>query len=627
MKAVILAGGKGTRLGNLTASIPKPMVELAGKPIVQYQVELCQRFGIEEIIFIVNHLGDALEQHFGNGSDFGIPISYFHEEKPLGTVGGLVEIKDRLQKDFLVLYGDVMMEMDLSRLWSFHQTKKSDATLVVHPNDHPYDSDLIEMNEDQQVIKVLPKPHPDGLRYHNMVNAAVYLFKPMIFEYLEEGVKADFGRDVFPRIYDKIRMYGYNTPEYLKDMGTPDRLEQVEKDVRSGKVSRRSLTHRQKALFLDRDGVLNIDTDLIHRPEDLELYPFTAEAIRRINKSDYLSVITTNQSVVARNMTTIEGLAEIHKKMETELGEAGAKLDDIRYCPHHPDKGFPEENPAYKIDCNCRKPKPGMLTDAAQLFNIDLSISWMIGDSERDTLAGRAAGCTTIGVMTGHGHRKAEVLPDYFFANLAEAVDFILAEPWERELQVCNEKLKVWQNAHPDQPFVIAIAGNSRSGKSTFSTRLKKFLEAEKNEVKVIRLDDWIRPKHERRERDEVHYNFQSERLQHEIRQILKGERIELSSYPSHPARPVKPKTYQIDNPDVIILDGVVGLATEALRSLSQYKVFMKIEEGELKQRFEAFYNWKGMAQDEMEQLWQIRLENEYKVIAEHHKYADLVIG
>jgi mannose-1-phosphate guanylyltransferase/phosphomannomutase len=184
MKAVILAGGKGTRLGNLTTNLPKPMVRLAGKPIVQYQVELCARFNIEEIIFIVNHLGSTIEEHFGDGTKFGIPISYFYEDEPLGTVGGLVEIRERLNGDFLVLYGDVMMEMDLSRLIGFHRQKQSEATLVVHPNDHPYDSDLIEINEEQRVVNVLPKPHPDGLRYHNMVNAAVYLFSPLIFDHL-----------------------------------------------------------------------------------------------------------------------------------------------------------------------------------------------------------------------------------------------------------------------------------------------------------------------------------------------------------------------------------------------------------------------------------------------------------
>ncbi len=627
MKAVILAGGKGTRLGSLTKDIPKPMVLLAGKPLVQYQVELCSRSGIEEIIFIVNHLGSAIANHFLDGKEFGIPISYHFESEPLGTVGGLVEIKDRLTKDFLVLYGDVMMEMDLGKLIDFHRSNRSEATLVVHPNDHPYDSDLIELDEDHRVIKVLPKPHPESLCYHNMVNAAVYVFSPRVFDFLEAGVKADFGKDIFPVVFNKLRMFGYNTPEYLKDMGTPDRLKQVEYDVKSGKPTRRNLKNPQRAIFLDRDGVLNVDTDLIHRPEDLELYPFAADSIRKINASDYLSILCTNQSVVARNLTDMQGLGEIHKKMETELGRAGAKLDDIRFCPHHPHKGFSEENKAYKIDCHCRKPKPGMLTDAAKLYNIDLAHSWMIGDSERDTLAGKAAGCTTVGVMTGHGQKKAHVLPDYFFANVKEAVDFILTDPWRAEAEDCKKKYINWRAKNNSGSYVIAIAGNSRSGKSSFARKLQQLFKEVGVKVENIHLDDWIRAKDHRMDRDEVMYNFQVPQLEKDLESILSGASLALRAYQLHPSRPERSKTYQFHDPDVVIIEGVVALATEKIRSLSQLKIFMRIDEDTLKRRFDSFYRWKGMSEEEIIKLWALRLANEFKVIARHDAYADLVIS
>lgn len=622
MKVAILAGGKGTRLGHLTKDIPKPMVSLAGKPILQYQVELCARYGMEEIIMIVNHLSQPIVDHFGDGEDFGIPIRYFHEREPLGTVGGIKELEADLTEDFLVLYGDVMMEMDLRRLVDFHKRKKSEATLVVHPNDHPYDSDLVELNKEERIVKVLPKPHPEGMRYHNMVNAAVYLFSPRIFGFLEKGKKADFGKNIFPHIFDKMEMYGYNTPEYLKDMGTPDRKEQVEHDILSGKVKRRSLEQKQKAIFLDRDGVINYDTDLIHRPEDFELFPFAAEAIKKINRSDYISVVTTNQSVVARNLTTIEGLGEINKKMETELGRRHAKLDDIRYCPHHPDKGYPEENPAYKIDCDCRKPKPGMLTDAAEKFNIDLGQSWMIGDSERDTGAGRAAGCTTLGVMTGQGHKNARELPDYFFPSLAEAVDFIIDDPYRKKADEVLKKVE----AADQHPYVISIGGNSRSGKSTFSTYLRKRLEADAYKVFTIHLDDWILAKEHRREKDEVFYNFQLTRLESDLQKILAGEKVEIDTYLPHPERPEKARTYHYKAQDVIIIEGVVALSSEAMLSQTNLGVFMEIGEEELKKRFTAYYRWKGYPEEEMEELWEIRVINEYRVIAGDRKKADLLV-
>lgn len=622
MKAVILAGGKGTRLGNLTKDIPKPMIPLLGKPLVEYQVELLSRYGFSEIIFVVNHLGDTIEQHFKDGSAFGIKISYFHESEPLGTVGGVKEIEDQLQKDFLVLYGDVMMEMDLNRLLNFHHEKNSEATLVVHPNDHPYDSDLVEIDEDQRVVKVLPKPHPEGFLYHNMVNAAAYVFSPSIFKYLEKGRKADFGKDIFPKIFNQVRMYGYNTPEYLKDMGTPDRLEQVEKDIKSGKVKRRSLAQKQKAIFLDRDGVLNFDTDLIHRPEDFTLFDFTAEAIKKINTSDYLSVITTNQSVVARNLTTIEGLGEIHKKMETELGNAGAKLDAIYYCPHHPHGGYPGENPQYKIECECRKPKPGMIRQASAAFNIDTSQSYMIGDSERDMGAGQAAGCKTVGVMTGHGVKKSSLLPDYFFADLKEAVDFIIDEPYKN---LASETLNQVE-ASDKKPFVISIGGNSRSGKSILAQYLKDQFEKSGYSVLKISLDDWILPKEQRQGDEDVFSNFQTEKLTADLQHILHKKKVTLTPYTSHPERTAETKTYQFTTEDVIIIEGVVALATPALREPADLKIFKKIDENLLQERMYRFYEWKGYSKEETGKLWTQRKTNEYELIAGNEQFGNVVV-
>ncbi len=622
MKAVILAGGKGTRLGHLTKDIPKPMVPLLGKPLVEYQVELLARYNFTEIIFVVNHLGQSIEDYFGDGKNFGIAISYFHESEPLGTVGGIKELEPQLTEDFLVLYGDVMMEMDLNRLLDFHKAKNSQATLVVHPNDHPYDSDLVELNDEQRVVNVLPKPHADGLQYHNMVNAAAYVFTTAIFPILEKGKKADFGKDIFPVAYNQLEMFGYNTPEYLKDMGTPDRLEQVEQDIKSGKVARRSLAHKQKAIFLDRDGVLNYDTDLIHRPEDFKLYDYTADAIKKINKSEYLSVITTNQSVVARNLTTIKGLGEIHKKMETELGNKGAKLDAIYYCPHHPHSGFPGENPKYKVECDCRKPKPGMINQASTAFNIDPTISYMIGDSERDMGAGMAAGCTTIGVMTGHGVKKTSILPDYFFANLKEAVDFIIDEPFKKEAEAILEKVKTSDK----KPYVISIGGNTRSGKSTFSQYLKKYLQMQNLEVLSISLDDWILPKEQREGKEEVFHNFNIEKLESDIVSILNGEKVSLTPYSSHAERKTSEKIYHLDNQEVVIIEGVVALATEKLRALAELKVFKKIEEGLLKVRVYHYYEWKGYSKDETDKIWKQRKPNEYDVIAGNEQFGDMVV-
>jgi D,D-heptose 1,7-bisphosphate phosphatase len=427
MQAVILAGGLGTRLKEISQDIPKSMMLIGDKPLLEHQIILLEKNGIKEIVLIVNHLKEHIQAHFGNGSRWGVDIAYYEEKMPLGTVGGIKNCEDHLTENFLVLYGDVMVDMDVKRLLDFHTRAKSDCTLVLHPNDHPFDSDLVELDQTNRIVAFHPKPRTDNRYYRNMVNAGMYVMSKQVMAHLQYNTKADFGKDVFPIIYNKMKMMGYNTSEYLKDMGTPDRLEQVNKDFASGKIQARSWVNRQKAIFLDRDGVINVDTDLIKTPEELQVYDYVPGAVRKINEAGYLAIVITNQSVIARNLCTEAELRVIHNKLDTILGVEHAKLDALYYCPHHPHGGFPEENPAYKKECHCRKPKPGMLLDAARDFNIDLSKSWMIGDSERDVLAGRAAGVRTIGVRTGHALKGTTADPDFMKADMKEAVEFILS--------------------------------------------------------------------------------------------------------------------------------------------------------------------------------------------------------
>ena len=182
--AVILAGGKGTRLAEIRSDVPKPMMPVLDKPLLAYQIELLKAHGFTKVWLIVNHLYEHIEDYFANGEHFGIEINYYIEDKPLGTVGGLKAIAQHLPDPFLVLYGDVMINMDLNRLIAFHENKNADATLVVHPNDHPYDSDLLAVDQEDRVTAFYAKPHPDGLRYRNLVNAAAYVFNPVVLEHL-----------------------------------------------------------------------------------------------------------------------------------------------------------------------------------------------------------------------------------------------------------------------------------------------------------------------------------------------------------------------------------------------------------------------------------------------------------
>lgn len=393
MKVVIIAGGQGTRIASVNSEIPKAMIPINGKPIIEYQVELAKRYGFHDFLFIIGYLGDQIESYFQDGSQWGVDISYFHETTPLGTAGALGLLRDQLTEDFFVFYGDTVMDFDMQHMLNYHRSHQADATLFLHPNDHPYDSDIVDVDAQGKVRGFHHKPHPDGFIAHNMVNAALFVFSPKILTSIEPGVKCHIEKHVLPRcIASGMNLYGYVSAEYIKDMGTPDRYYAVCDDVVSGKVARLNRAYSRPAIFLDRDGVINYEVDLLHRVEQMQLIPGAADAIRRINQMGYLAIVVTNQPVIARNLCSFEELEQIHMQMETLLGHEHAYVNAIYFCPHHPDGGYPEERKEYKIPCNCRKPAPGMLLQAAKDWNIDLKNSYMIGDSQRDVEAGNNAG-------------------------------------------------------------------------------------------------------------------------------------------------------------------------------------------------------------------------------------------
>ncbi len=395
MQAVIMAGGKGTRVASVNGAIPKPMFPLCGKPVLLHQIQCLRQQGIINLTLTIGHLGSQIRDYFGDGSGFGVRIDYIEEKEPLGTAGALYYLKGRVTDDFLLINGDLIFDVDFGRLMDFHKGHKAMVTLLAHPNDHPYDSGIILADGDGKVSGWLTKEDKREW-YHNCVNAGLHVLSPVLLESMTAPKKMDLDREILKPRIPSGQIFIYRSPEYVKDMGTPERIAQVEQDLETGLVQRKNLGQKQRAFFLDRDGTINKYVGFLRKPEEFELLNGVAEAIRRINQSGYLAIVVTNQPVIARGEVTWEGLDEIHRKMETLLGQEGAYLDDIFVCPHHPDRGFPGERLEYKMDCDCRKPKPGMLRKAAEKYNIDLAESWMIGDSQRDVVAGMAAGCQTV---------------------------------------------------------------------------------------------------------------------------------------------------------------------------------------------------------------------------------------
>lgn len=404
MKTVIMAGGRGTRIASIAGDIPKPMMRIQGKPILEHELECLRDQGFTDILITVGYRSQAIMSYFGDGKGvspatgkpFGMQIEYFAEKEPLGNAGALYRLKDKLTEDFLLLNADSMFHVDFHRFVAYHRRRGGIATLFTHPNSHPYDSGLIVADEQGVVQRWLTKEEPRPRWYRNRVNAGLHVLSPKVLEAVVDTPKVDLDRQLLKPLAGTGKMYCYDSPEYVKDMGTPERYASVCQDYAAGLVLAKNLRQKQRAIFLDRDGTINRYVGFLRDINEFELLPGAAEAIKEINASRYLAIVATNQPVIARGEVTRAQLQEIHNKMETLLGEKGAYLDAIYYCPHHPHKGYPGEIPELKIECACRKPKPGMLLQAAQDYNIDLAKSWMIGDGKNDVLAGEAVGCRTM---------------------------------------------------------------------------------------------------------------------------------------------------------------------------------------------------------------------------------------
>lgn len=416
MLTIIMAGGKGTRISKLFPEIPKPLIPINNIPVLERELISLRAQGFCDFIFTVSYLHEKIEEYFGNGSRWGVKIEYFVEEQPLGNAGALFKLKEKIGTDsFLLLNADSVFDVDFNRMVAFHKKQGGLVTLFTHPNSHPYDSGLIITKENNVVEKWLTKEDKRPQFYKNRVNAGLHIIDPKVLDFVKikaeeigtkgfDGkiIKVDLDRQLLKPLQGTGKMFCYDSPEYVKDMGTPERYYSVVRDFEAGIISAKNLSNKQKAVFLDRDGTINRYKGFLRNIDDFELIDGITDAVKKINASGYLCIVITNQPVIARGEVSIMQLEEMHKKLETKLGLEGAYIDALYYCPHHPHKGYKGEVSELKVECDCRKPKPGMLIKAAKAFHIDLSKSYMIGDSENDVKAGIAAGCKSV-LINGDG--------------------------------------------------------------------------------------------------------------------------------------------------------------------------------------------------------------------------------
>ncbi|KIG18517.1 D-glycero-D-manno-heptose 1,7-bisphosphate phosphatase [Enhygromyxa salina] len=427
--AVIVAGGLATRMASATAAVPKVLLAIAGKSVLEHQLQQFRAAGITRVIVLAGHLAGAIELAAARASDRSFHVEVRTEAQAMGSGGCLRQLHD-LNGPAVVVFGDVMFDVDLGALLETHTRQRATITAVVHPNTHPHDSDLVDVDADHRVTALHPKPHPPGSRLRNLVTAGLFVIEPAFIEQIPsvlEAPKLDLVQDLITAALARgQRVQAWQTSAYLHDMGTPQRYAQAQAAWAQGIPARR---RRPRAtVFVDRDGTLNRHVGYLRRPEQLELLPGVAQAIARLNQLDVQVVVVTNQPVLARGELDEAGLAQIHAELETQLGRAGAYVDRIYHCPHHPDAGFEGERPELKCACACRKPRTGMIDAATSDLHVDRAASVLIGDTERDLDAALNAGLRPV-LVSANAHALAVARGVQWFPDLARACLALFPNP------------------------------------------------------------------------------------------------------------------------------------------------------------------------------------------------------
>ncbi len=628
-QAVILAGGKGTRLRERLGDLPKPLVDVCGVPLLERQLVLLKRQGFEHVLLLVNYQAEIIADYCSSRNNLGMKIQCIDDGDPRGTAGAVLQVWDALEDEFLIVYGDTMLEVDLARFQRYHaEDRHAAATLFLHPNDHPHDSDLVEMDEAGYVRRFHPYPHSDAVYLPNLVNAALYLMRKSALQAwrLAPAGIFDFGRDLFPAMLAHgLVLRGYNSPEYIKDCGTPQRIDKVSADWLSGKIGRAGLTHRQKAVFLDRDGTINVEVEHLQSPDQFNLIPGVGQAIRRLNLSEYRTCVVTNQPVIARGECTMTDLKGVHNKLETELGRQGAFVDRIYYCPHHPDSGFSGEVVALKMQCACRKPGTGMIDRAVRELNIELGASWLVGDTTTDLQTAHNAGLKSILVETGYAGLDHKFLqqPDFTVPDLTAAVDLIL-------LHYPNALAQARPLVSSVKPgSVVLIGGQARSGKSSFASVVKDALYERGLRAHVISTDRWLLDSDKRGEG--VVGRHALGELQHLFRLALDpAARPAILMLPAYRklSKQHIPDAQEISIApnDVLVFEGVIALALLNVDDATLHsRFFVQVEETERRRRMVHEYQLRGLSAKDAFEVYEERLRDEVPYIQKFSTEAHVI--
>jgi histidinol-phosphate phosphatase family protein len=620
--AVILAGGQGSRLAAQLNGLPKPLAMINGELLLHRQLRLLAHHGFSRVVMLVCHGAAKIKSACRDGRRWNLSIEYVEEARPRGTAGAVLDALEHLPERFLVMYGDTLLNVDLARFWQRRLDENCSVSLLVHPNDHPQDSDLVEVDEANRVIAFHLYPHPPKAAFGNLVNGALYVIERDVLRPYRVPVSTgicDFAKHLFPAMLaDGIHLHAYRSREYIKDAGTPERLVQVSNDLQSGRLARGTFTCAAPAVFLDRDGTINEDVPYINAPHQFKLIPAVGGAVARINKSGYLTVVVTNQPVIARGEADEQTLRAIHNRMDTLLGAEGAYLDALYYCPHHPDRGYAGERAQLKIACACRKPATGLVSRACEDLNIALNDSWLVGDTTVDLETARCAGLKPVLLR---GRRacldvKFPQRPDFECLDLSEAVRLIL-DIWPAI------ELRARSLAATIRPGdVIAIGGAARSGKSTWASAVAHAVRKRGLSAVVIGLDGWLRDADQRPAGASVLERYDMAALQQFVLSMPRAQRISIPLYERQSRTHAARYDITIGAADVVILEGVVALMVAGIERLAAHRIYLERAEAARYDLMRRDYARRGWSAAQFTQLYEQRLADEMPLVVASRDYA-----
>ncbi len=376
-QCVILVGGLGTRLGEKAKATPKPLLDAGGSPFLETLFGEARRRGFDEFLLLAGHRSEVvaaflaerqIEQRFACSVELSI------EPTALGTGGALVHARERLRDDFLLLNGDTWFDFNWLDLWAGARRDQAVAALALRAVDPPDRYETVDL--DGSLVRAI---HPRGTPLAStLINGGVYYLTPRVLEGV--GAPCSLENDVLPKLIAAGTLRGYPYAGFFIDIGVPETLA-----VAAEAVPRR---RRRPAVFLDRDGVLNLDHGYVCAPEQIEWVPGAREAVKRLNDAGYYLFVVTNQAGVAKGLYGEGDVIDLHRWMTQQLASVGASIDDWRDCPYHPDGSVGD----YRAAHDGRKPKPGMILDLLDHWPVEREGSFLIGDKASDIEAAVAAG-------------------------------------------------------------------------------------------------------------------------------------------------------------------------------------------------------------------------------------------